>query len=100
MRVRIRGKFVVLFRATVAFCREEFDVWLLRWEEGHGVFSVFPCGSILVLLPERLVSETVIETGVGEGAEGKWGEEAGFFCFPEVVSGFKGVVMVDEVVGS
>ena len=99
MRVRIRGEFVILLWATVAFCREEFDVWLFRWEEGHRVSSVSIPGLILILLPERLVGETVVETRVGEGAEREGGEKAGFICFPEVVGGFEGVVVVNQVVG-
>lgn len=67
-----------MFRPAIAFRREEFDAWLFGGEEGHGVSLLIApfLGSILVLLPERLVGETVVETGVGEGAEGEGGEEA------------------------
>lgn len=94
---------IVLLRSAIAFCREEFDIWLFGGEEVHGVSllisNLFVFGSVLVLFPERLVGKTVVETGVGKGAKGEGGQEACFVCFPEVVGGFEGVFVVYEVVG-
>lgn len=102
MRIRARREPVILLRPAVAFRREEFDVRLFRGEEGHWI-ALLPflvpfllvLVLVLVVLPEAVGGEAVVETGVGEGAEGEGGEEACFVCFPEVVGCFKGVVVVD-----
>jgi hypothetical protein len=84
---------IILFRSSIAFGTEEFDVRLI-WSQTHGITTFFSW----CVLPEGFEFEAVVETGVGECSEWEGGKGSAFFFFPLAVSFAEGVCFVEEVV--